>query len=105
MGAEMENQRQLEMAAHTRAEQTNEQMKALIDRIQHLFTSSPQVQGALAASQSAFEVYRARQLDLVSVSNEGTIAPLLRDTVFWQLTEQREVALRNFLIDAKPDAA
>jgi hypothetical protein len=30
---------------------------------------------------------------------------LIRDTVFGQLTEQREVVLRNFLIDTKPDAA
>jgi uncharacterized protein YecT (DUF1311 family) len=104
-GVEMETQRQLETAAHMRAEQVNEQMKALIDRIQKLFTASPQVQAALTASQSAFEVYRAKQLDLVSASNDGTIGPLIRDTVFGQLTEQREVVLRNFLIDTKPDAA
>jgi uncharacterized protein YecT (DUF1311 family) len=63
------------------------------------------VQAALNASQSAFEVYRARKVDLVSVCNDGTTAPLLRDTAYCQVTEQREDTLRKFLIDAKPDLA
>jgi uncharacterized protein YecT (DUF1311 family) len=101
----MENQREMDTTAHMRAEHADAQMRALVDELKNAFIASPKVQAALNASQSAFEVYRARQVDLVSVCNDGTIAPLLRDTAYCQVTEQREDTLRKFLIDAKPDLA
>jgi uncharacterized protein YecT (DUF1311 family) len=103
LGADMENQRDMDLTAHMKAELADADMNALIGQIRDVFIASPNVLAALNASQIAFEVYRARQVDLVSACNDGTTALLLRDTSFFQVTKQRQDTLRNFLIDNKPD--
>jgi uncharacterized protein YecT (DUF1311 family) len=100
----MENQRNIDLRSNVAARDNDAAMKALINEMRASFAGSPKLVTALDASQRAFEVYRDRQVELVSaVSEEGTFVPALRDAAYADLTRQREEALDKFLKDNRPD--
>jgi uncharacterized protein YecT (DUF1311 family) len=99
----MDTQRDMDESADSRAERAETRMRSLFLRIRELFGSVPEIKAALDISQTAFEDYRERQMELISVTTNGTVGPLLRAATYYQLTVDREAHLRLYLADAKPD--
>lgn len=101
----MQTQRDLEESYGEAAKKANRDLQSFLTQLYEAYLGENEIVAALRDASSAFDTYRASQIDLISASTDGSVAGALRNASYEQITMQRLEVLRAFVRDTRPDLA